>query len=1277
MPPILDSGFWLETGKAVFYFFCKNTEDTRNTTVCILRSLLHQTLKQYPDTREAVKRAYNASSSALDELHTLSGLFHKAMASPSLKRVWLVIDGLDECKQESWEPLVQKLLSAPFTTDTSTPSPGMKVKLLILTRPNAIPLRTVEGSNNLVKYITRPNIANDLERFIHNEVPRLFKDPEIRDDVSRDLSTRSGGTFLWVAFALSYVESLRLTEPFARDELRSMPTKLRDIYERILKDAKSHSLRQYVRPTLHLILAAQRPPTTNELALLLCFVESSPSKTPDNKTIEQMQGASQACDLLIQKNIRGTVSTISIIHQSLKDLLEEKKKRLPRALRSYVFDESKSRIELETACRAYLSTDEVRKALDFVEHKLSRTKSRLAGSSIGKDGATLSEQQLGLLTFALRTTRWSPPRGTSHGLVLWQLRRPDELYHGWNSDYEARVCGFAENAIENAHVSALQFFCRILDAMNTEENSWRRRLVSWCLLALEHGHDLLLEPLLNELSLLQDKDYLENLVQIGLYNILKFLANKSEAHQVERRNSMSTCIRLCQSHLDQTDMIRGNALHIAVRTYIAEAVQICIEQHVDVFAKDGYGQTPLHYAVRKSSSEVVELLLEEHSIKAPAEDQKGRGRGGNTLLHYAARRNDSAVLEALLKCHFGKELIYTANNDGELPIHTAIHRRTTLGNVRLLLEADVEKTSLCTTNLKGQTALDYARSRLEQCSGGIMVQDRSGHELSSSADKWEQIVAYLEKQGTLAVAVLQTEIPGGSCSASEVQQTMSIPEDVTAKSVSAKDTVFEEPTIQGQPLEQRLPHDQIKEPVHVQYPGSHFQELKNNIDKVIGTLLELHPQEATQIRHEVFQLCEELLSSLTISMPSQSVSAAAQSQSYPKENQASNIQDDELLDVDHAGASVVGEGKDSSNAEEGIGDDGRAPSHSSELDNLQGTQSLAAEPPPKPLSSSDKHLGAVLRSSQLAHLPRDILQPSELLLKLQYELPREYRLWTPLLTRLFYAIGSPESFLQLRDACRFIRRTPFKARPVSTGNSDLAETVQALDSLEDTDCVASVLRRYHLSRLLEYRNARWQHHQSRFPNVRVTKFKHGHVRVKQAKPNEGQKTAASAALKDLLAEAYPQLHDESGKPLSKTSGPHQRAYKSLKRRLGNGRNWLALSQAFSAGILSLVPTGGDFSIHNHQIEMIPAAAFQTFLSVLSSQRGGFLRMASAMLSKGIFEVLMGKGLDQLWYPLENFNEETCESEGFDSFALVTGCTSKAGENPRKTNPQFLGGEGVV
>ncbi|KAK4497004.1 hypothetical protein PRZ48_011453 [Zasmidium cellare] len=385
----------------------------------------------------------------------------------------------------------------------------------------------------------------------------------------------------------------------------------------------------------------------------------------------------------------------------------------------------------------------------------------------------------------------------------------------------------------------------------------------------------------------------------------------------------------------------------------------------------------------------------------------------------------------------------------------------------------------------------------------------------------------------------------------------------------------------------------------------------------------------------------------------------------------------DVLPDSSSSSTLRGVPQNGNNFEEVPVQDGQTPNLTVERDDTQSKRPSIDNSPPKLPYASDKHLTVALASNQLEKLPTDVAQPSSLFLELQDQLGPEQRSWTPHLVRLFYAIGGPESFLQLRDACRFIRNTPFKARPVSIGNSELANTIQALDLLEDTDCVASILRRYHLSRLVSYRNTRFEHHQAKIPEVKVTKFKHGHVRVKHAKPNEGQKTAASGALQDLLAEAYPQLHGDDGKPLSKSSGPHQRAYKSLKRRLGNGRNWLALSEAFSPGILSLVPTGGDFTIHNHQIEMIPAAVFQTFLDVLSSQRGGFLRMASTMLSKGIFETLMGKELERLWYPLENFTEESCESEGFDSFAFVTGCTTKAGANPRKSNPRFLGGDGTV
>ena len=75
--------------------------------------------------------------------------------------------------------------------------------------------------------------------------------------------------------------------------------------------------------------------------------------------------------------------------------------------------------------------------------------------------------------------------------------------------------------------------------------------------------------------------------------------------------------------------------------------------------------------------------------------------------------------------------------------------------------------------------------------------------------------------------------------------------------------------------------------------------------------------------------------------------------------------------------------------------------------------------------------------------------------------------------------------------------------------------------------------------------------------------------------------ASSLALADLISQAYPDLKQ----PQRRQKAPedeYQRKLKSLQNRLDSGRNWHLMQQRFSPGILTLVPTSGDYKIQNSE-----------------------------------------------------------------------------------------------
>ncbi|KAL3485297.1 hypothetical protein BJX62DRAFT_243082 [Aspergillus germanicus] len=252
-----------------------------------------------------------------------------------------------------------------------------------------------------------------------------------------------------------------------------------------------------------------------------------------------------------------------------------------------------------------------------------------------------------------------------------------------------------------------------------------------------------------------------------------------------------------------------------------------------------------------------------------------------------------------------------------------------------------------------------------------------------------------------------------------------------------------------------------------------------------------------------------------------------------------------------------------------------------------------------------------------------------------------------LLTRMFYAIGSPDALLQLQHAVK-LSRDNAPVLPSSSSTSDLAATVQVLDHLDSMSTLSHILRRYYLVRLLEHRNRLEEDHVTAKLAWRRSKrlLKYDTARVEMLKSSAGRETSQpgsesdnssrpkyrskSQALVDLMRMLYPDLKPLPGETREQQAGHankkrqdcvYTRRLTKLRNRLSCARNWYKFQQSLPGGILALIPCAGRFSISIDQIEKLPSETVQTFLGYLQEYRGDFLRSISQTLSPALFDVL--------------------------------------------------------
>lgn len=309
--------------------------------------------------------------------------------------------------------------------------------------------------------------------------------------------------------------------------------------------------------------------------------------------------------------------------------------------------------------------------------------------------------------------------------------------------------------------------------------------------------------------------------------------------------------------------------------------------------------------------------------------------------------------------------------------------------------------------------------------------------------------------------------------------------------------------------------------------------------------------------------------------------------------------------------------------------------------------------------------------SSLTPIPKNMKQPTNIyqIFTDRSESGNSDTIW--LLTRLFFAIGSPDAFCQLRDACGASRQV--KEHVILQSTKSISEAMQALDRLDITAITASILRRFYLTFLVTQRDEQESYHQSQRPkrvsrtqNFSYTNSDHD---GRTATEQDCLRRADTIALTRLMANAYPSL-----KPTRKcntaTDDEYQKKLSSLKVRLRDGRNWHKMQQRLSPGILALVPTRGDYQIQNRElvssptsfvnfliqnrVERLSTPQFSLFLEILIEFRGDFLRKVSGLVSQHICEILYRKDLNRR-YVFETLDGDDLKQEHLDSENLMKFC----------------------
>ncbi|KAL4733207.1 hypothetical protein BDV11DRAFT_175905 [Aspergillus similis] len=291
------------------FFLCQGTDVKLNNATAVLRGLIYMLVTQQPRLITRLRQRYDTEGPRLFEssnaFYSLSTVFEDIVRHLQQSPVHLFIDALDECKADL-EGLIRLIVRTMSMTS--------RVKWIVSSRNMGHIKQLLDvdhEANKLSLELNAAHISRAIKTYINYKVLqlRILKhDHELREQVRKQLSHRSDGTFLWVALVIEELQKCLFKDEIL-DTLQDIPSDLSGLYNQMLEQINQlkHRHRDICTRVLSMVVLAYRPLHLSEMRYLI-----------KKGTKEEVEIAVSLCgSFLTTRN-----EYIYLIHQSAKDHLE-------------------------------------------------------------------------------------------------------------------------------------------------------------------------------------------------------------------------------------------------------------------------------------------------------------------------------------------------------------------------------------------------------------------------------------------------------------------------------------------------------------------------------------------------------------------------------------------------------------------------------------------------------------------------------------------------------------------------------------------------------------------------------------------------------------------------------------------------------------------------------------------------------------------------------------------------------------------------------------------
>ncbi|KAF4338216.1 ankyrin repeat-containing protein [Fusarium beomiforme] len=679
------------------FFFHGRGSELQKTPLGLFRSLLHQLLRQFPETLSDLVDTFQQRCEFVGKpgeqwqwhLHELQRFFKSSLLKVLETRpLWLFVDALDECGKESGVRLVREfkvlLQGLPFT--------GSQFHISFTCRHYPI----LDQACQFEICLEEEN-RQDISTYVRAQ---LSASRELTASMIPELITKHAqGVFIWAYLVVDQILDLDNGGAGLRkieDEIYSIPPDLDDLYHDLIRnvDERPASLK-----LIQWICFSVRPLSLDELRwAMIVDADCQYKSLQECKNAKDYISDSGRMKRRVQTLSRGLAEVTSdgkvvqFIHQSVKDFFVEKGLSALEENAKTDLVVGIAHHRLSRTCIRYLAMEEIGRSASHEPDRLRSkfpflhyaTTSWVAHTKQSDARSVPQEDLLEYFAGALNTLmeRWiciygilekysnsCPPEGASlvhvismYGVagVLWAiLERADQVginIDGKDSSGRTALLWAAEHGHE-AVVQLLLDWDAYIEA--ADHDGWTPLLR-----AAEKGHEAVVQ------LLLAWDAYIETADKWGQTPLLRAAENGHEA-----------IVRLLLdrgAYTEAVDKWEGRTpLSWAAENGHEVVVQLLLDWDAYIEAVDDDGWAPLLRAAEKGHEAIVRLLLDRGAYIEAVDKWECR-----TPLSWAAARGHEAVVRLLLDKGAYTE---AADKWGQTPLwRAAEHGHAAI--VRLLLD---------------------------------------------------------------------------------------------------------------------------------------------------------------------------------------------------------------------------------------------------------------------------------------------------------------------------------------------------------------------------------------------------------------------------------------------------------------------------------------------------------------------------------------------------------------------------------------------------------------